>query len=99
MTYAERPGLRFAAALGDLSEIQLHFVLDVQDREGSGKNLTQYSYITLGEDDILFLKQKGQFPAFLKNEIRAVWDKNAKLEEKIKLLKKLKNTAQRQNKV
>ena len=58
-TYAGRVGLRFAFALGDMNEIQLHFVLTVQDKEGSGKKLTQYSYITLGEDAILCLKQKG----------------------------------------
>ena len=33
----DKPGLRFAFAVGDLSEIQLHFVLTVQDKEGSGK--------------------------------------------------------------
>ena len=49
-------GLRFAFAMGDTSEIQLHFVLTVQDKEGSGKELIQYSYITLGEDAVLFLK-------------------------------------------
>jgi hypothetical protein len=90
MTNSDREGLRFAFAVGDLSEIQLHFVLTVQDKEGSGKKLIQYSYITLGEDDILFLKEKGQFPAFFKSQIRELWDKNATLEVKIKQLKKLR---------
>ena len=77
-----------------MSEIQLHFVLTVQDKEGSGKNLIQYSYITLNEDAILFLKQRGQFPAFLKSQIRELWDKNAMLEKKIEQLKRLRQTAQ-----
>ena len=94
-----KPGLRIAFAVGDLSEIQLHFVLTVQDKEGSGKKLIQYSYITLDEDAIQFLKDKGQFPAFLKSQIRELWDKNAKLEEKINLIKKLKQTAQGQDKI
>ena len=93
MTNSGRAGLRFAFAVGDLSEIQLHFVLDVQDKDGSGKQLIQYSYITLGEDAILFLKEKGRFPAFLKSQIRELWDSNAKMEKKIKLLKKLRSTA------
>ena len=66
----------------------------MQDKEGSGKDLIQYSHITLGEDAIEFLKEKGRFPAFLKSEIREVWDKNDKLEEKIKLLKKLRQASQ-----
>ena len=89
-TNSGRIGLQFAFALDNLSDIQLHFVLTVQDREGSGNKLIQYSYITLGEDAILLLKQKGTFPAFFKSEIRAVWDKNAKLKEKIEYLKKLR---------
>merc|ERR1739844_855462 len=75
MTNSDKPGLRIAFAVGDLSEIKLHFVLTIQDKEGSGKKLIQYSYITLGEDDILSLKKKGQFPAFFNSQIRELWDK------------------------
>ena len=94
MSHFDRPGLRFAFAVGDLSQIQLHLVLTVQDKEGSGKNLIQYSYITLREDAILSLKEKGQFPAFLKSQIRELWDENAKLEEKIKLLKNFRQISE-----
>ena len=87
-------GLRFAFAVGDLSEIQLHFVLTVQDKEGSGKKLIQYSYITLNEDAIFSLKQRGQFPAFLKSQIRELWDKNAKLEQQNKLLKRFRQISE-----
>ena len=52
MTNSGSPGLRIAFAVGDLSEIQLHFALTIQDKEGSGKQLIQYSYFTLGEDAI-----------------------------------------------
>ena len=93
-TNAGRPGLKFAFAVGDMSEVQLHFVLTVQDKEGTGKKLIQYSYISLEEDAILFLKEKGRFPAFLKSEIREEWDRSARLEEKVKLLKNLRQTVQ-----
>ena len=35
----DKPGLRFAFAKGDQSEIEVHFAFTVQDKDGSGKNL------------------------------------------------------------
>ena len=64
-TYAGRKGLRFAFAVGDMTEIQLHFATTIQDREGSGKNLTQYSYVSLWDDAINCLKENGRLPAVL----------------------------------
>ena len=45
-----------ASSMGDMSEIQLHFVLKIQDKEGTGRKLIQYSYISLYEDAIQCLR-------------------------------------------
>ena len=45
-----KSGLRFAFAMGDLSEIQVHYALTIQDRDGHGKKLVQYNRLTLKYD-------------------------------------------------
>ena len=62
MTQSGKPGLRFAFAMGDLSEIQVHYALRIQDRDGHGKELFQYSYLTLKHDIIAQLKETGRLP-------------------------------------
>jgi hypothetical protein len=70
-----------------MSDIQLHFALKIQDKEGSGKELIQYSYISLAEDAIQCLKENGRFPAFLRSEMRETADRTNTLEQKIEVLK------------
>ena len=82
-THSGRKGLRFAFALGDLSEIQLHFTLTIQDKEGYGRNLVQYSYISLHKDAIQCLKERGRLPALLKSEMRYEVDRAIEMEKKV----------------
>ena len=57
-----KPSLRFAFAKGDLSEIQVHYALAIQDRDGHGKKLVQYNRLTLKYDLIAQLKESGRLP-------------------------------------
>jgi len=62
------PGIRFAFALGDLSELQIHFAFKILDKDGTGKKLIQYSYITLKKDAINWLTKNGRLPSFTSEE-------------------------------
>ena len=45
------------------SDISLHYASRVIDKEGSGKDLIQYSYIDLKQDLQLWLKENGRLPS------------------------------------
>ena len=76
-----------------MSEIQLHFALKVQDKEGNGRKLIQYSYISLHADAIHCLKENGSLPAFLQSELKEITDRTNILEQKVQSLKKLRKVA------
>ena len=80
------PGIRFAFALGDLSELQIHFAFKILDKDGTGKKLIQYSYITLNKDAINWLTENGRLPSFTTEEYF----------EEIQMLKKYKEENQAQ---
>ena len=55
-------GRRFAFADNDLSDIQVHYALTIQDRDGHGKKLVQYNCLTFKYDAIAQLKESGRLP-------------------------------------
>ena len=84
------PGLRFAFATGDLSEIQVHYALTIQDRDGHGKELVQYNRLTLKYDLIAQLKESGRLPIHVRLDYKEELMKMDKLEAKVNMLRQFK---------
>ena len=83
-------GLRFAFAIGDLSEIQLHYALKIQDIHGSGKKLIQYNRLTLKYDFVDHLKENGRLPVHELIDYKEEAKRLDKLEAKVNMLRKLR---------
>ena len=77
------PGLQAAFIKTEQSEfdMSLHFAGRVQDNDGSGRELIQYSYINLKQDIFEWLKINGNLPAITIDEYL----------EEAKALQRLKN--------
>ena len=58
-----QPGIQSAFAKMEEYGMSVHFVNRVTDKEGSGKNLIQYSYISLKQDALHWLKKIGRLPS------------------------------------
>ena len=43
--------------------ISVHFTSIITDKEGSGKELIQYSHVELKEDLLIWLKENGRLPS------------------------------------
>ena len=84
------PGRRFAFVMGDLSEIQMHYALTIQDRDGHGKKLVQYNRLTLKYDLIAQLKESGRLPIHVRLDYKAELMKMRKLETKVNMLRQLR---------
>ena len=82
-------GLRFTFATDDLSEIQVHYALKIQDRDGHGKQLIQYNRLTLKYDAIAQLKESGRLPIHVRLDYKEEVIKFNKLEAKVNILRKL----------
>ena len=57
------PGLQGAFAKTEDYGISVHFANNVIDKDGSGQELIQYSYISLKQDVLCWLKQNGRLPS------------------------------------
>merc|ERR1719361_366573 len=96
MVSTGHPGLRFVFAMGDLSEIQVHYALTIQDRDGHGKKLVQYNRLTLKNDLIAQLKESGRLPIHVRLDYKAELMKMDKLEAKVKMLRQLNQKVEEQ---
>ena len=57
-----KPGLQGAFMKEEKSGLSVHFTSVVQDIDGSGSDLMQYSYAEMKSDLIHFLKETGRLP-------------------------------------
>ena len=57
------PGMQSAFAKTEEYGMSVHFVNRVTDKEGSGNELIQYSYISLRQDALHWLKEIGSLPS------------------------------------
>ena len=57
-----KPGLHGAFIKKEKSGMSVHFTSIVQDTDGSGSDLMQYSYAEMKSDLIHFLKETGRLP-------------------------------------
>jgi len=76
--------------MSDLSEIQVHYALTIQDRDGHGKELVQYNRLTLKYDAIAQLKESGRLPIHVRLDYKDEVMKFNKLEAKVNMLRQLK---------
>ena len=56
------PGLQGAFIKKEKSGLSVHFTNKVQDTDGSGSDLLQYSYVSMKDDLVHFLKETGRLP-------------------------------------
>ena len=82
-----RPGLQGAFIKKEKSGLSVHFTSIVQDTDGSGRDLLQYSYVELKSDLLLFLKETGRLPtATVQENFEEIKETN-QLREEIKMMK------------
>ena len=55
-------GLQGAFIKKEKSGLSVHFTTRVQDKDGSGSDLLQYSYVSMKSDLVYFLKETGRLP-------------------------------------
>ena len=65
---SDKAGLQFVFAKGSSTELEFHFSFKVRDKDGSGKNLIQYSYVSLRSDINRWLMENGRLPSFTTEE-------------------------------
>ena len=65
---SDKAGLQFVFAKGNSTEIEFHFSFKVRDKDGSGKTLIQYSYVSLRSDINRWLMENGRLPSFTTEE-------------------------------
>ena len=58
-----QPGLQGAFAKVEEFGLSFHFSNIVKDKEGQGNDLIQYSYISLKQDALHWLKENGRLPS------------------------------------
>ena len=80
------------------SDVSLHYVSAVIDKEGSGDNLIQYSYIDLKQDLLCWLQENGRLPSTTTKEYFEEIKMLNSFEEEIKTLKEENESLKNENK-
>ena len=81
------PGLQGAFIKKEKSGLSIHFTSIVQDTDGSGSDLLQYSYVELKSDLLRFLKETGRLPtATIQENFEEIKETNQLMEE-VKIMK------------